>query len=95
MHDHFVFATGHDENTKNATVRSLNSKIVFYVCTYRHVLDIVEKRREAGHSRFPTLSFMVNRSVMNLSFFSARGLQMAITSVPDATHKVSIPSKRY
>lgn len=84
MHDHFLFATGHDENTKNATGTFVKYEEKFYVVTCRHVLEIVEKRREAGQSRFPTLSLMVGRSVMNLSFFTGTGLQMGITPVPDA-----------
>jgi hypothetical protein len=81
MQDHFL-STGHDANTKNATGTFVKFKDRFYVCTCRHVVEIVERRQQAKHSRLPTLAMMVGRSVMNLSFVSAQGLKLGIQSVP-------------
>jgi hypothetical protein len=65
----------HDVNTKNATATFVRLEGRVYACTCRHVVEILEKRKENQHSPFPMLSFIVNERMLNLSFFPAVGLQ--------------------
>lgn len=82
FHDHFL-ATGHDVNTKNATATYVQFEGRVYAVTCRHVLDILERRIENKHSRFPTLALVIDRTVLNLSFFTAEGLKYGIAA-PEA-----------
>ncbi len=85
IQDHFL-ATGHDANTKNATVTYVQFEDRVYAVTCRHVLEILEDRIKAQHSRFPTLALVIDRAVLNLSFFTAEGLKQSIVApqtVPD------------
>lgn len=77
FHDYFM-AHGHDVNTKNATATYVQFEKEIYVVTCRHVLEILQKRQERKHSPFPTLALMVDRGLLNLSFFTADGLQNAL-----------------
>src|ERR1035437_5476523 len=82
LQDHFL-ATGHDENTKNATATFVKFEDRYYACTCRHVIEILAKRQKTKHSRFPTLALVIDRGVLNLSFITAEGIKLGI-AVPNA-----------
>jgi hypothetical protein len=84
LQDHFLRG-GRDKDTKNATATFVQFCGKQYVVTCRHVLEIVQKRKErSDRARFPTMALVVERAVLNLSFFSAQGLQYALrTPKPD------------
>ena len=78
LQDHFLFG-GRDKDTKNATATFVQFEGKRYVVTCRHVLEIVKKRKEkSGPARFPTMALVVGRAILNLSFFSAQGIQYAL-----------------
>ena len=79
IQDHFL-ATGHDVNTKNTTATYVQFEDRVYAVTCRHVLEVLENRIETQHSRFPTLALVINRAVLNLSFFTVEGLKHSMVA---------------
>jgi hypothetical protein len=75
--DYFM-AHGHDVTTKNATATYVQFEGKIFVVTCRHVVEILETRQQTQHSAYPTLALMVDRGLLNLSFFTADGLQSAM-----------------
>jgi hypothetical protein len=84
LQDHFLVG-GHDVDTKNATATFVKFERKHYVVTCRHVLEVVQKRKERDpRTRFPTMALVVGRAILNLSFFSAQGIQYALRApTPD------------
>lgn len=82
FHDYFL-AHGHDVNTKNATATYIQFEGKIYAVTCRHVVEILQKRQQ--HSPYPSLALMVDRGLLNLSFFTADGLQTAMKLPKAAT----------
>lgn len=80
--DYFL-AHGHDVNTKNATATFIQFEGKIYAVTCRHVVEILQKRQQ--HSPYPSLALMVDRGLLNLSFFTADGLQTAMKLPKAAT----------
>jgi hypothetical protein len=80
MQDLFLFG-GHDASTRNATATFVTFKERQYACTCRHAVEIVQKRRQARHSPFPTLALSFDETHIPLSFFTAEGLKDAISIV--------------
>jgi hypothetical protein len=69
------FMAQHDVNTKNATATFVQFKGRVYVCTCRHVVEILKKRKESKNFIFPVLGLIVDRNMLDLSFTSAGELQ--------------------
>jgi hypothetical protein len=80
----YLLAHGHNVDTKNATATFVRFGGRVYVCTCRHVVEILTNRQERGHSVFPTLALMVDRAMLPLSFFTPDGLQLG-QYVPNAS----------
>jgi hypothetical protein len=72
---------GHDASTRNATATFVTFEGKHYACTCRHVVELVQKRRESGYSPYPTLNLFFDRTYIPLSFLTAEGLKDAISIV--------------
>jgi hypothetical protein len=70
----YLLAHGHNVDTKNATATFVRFEGRVYVCTCRHVVQILRNRQERGH--FPTLALWVDRAVLPLSFLTVDGLHL-------------------
>ncbi len=79
LQDHFLH-TGHDEKTRNATVTFVKRHGRHYAVTCRHVADALSDSRTVPGARFPTIALHVNRTVLNLSGFTAQGHVQALQS---------------
>jgi hypothetical protein len=75
--DYFM-AHGHDVSTKNATATYVQFEGRLFAVTCRHVVELLEKRKQGQHSPYPTLALVVDGGLLNLSFFTAEGLQTAM-----------------
>ena len=75
--DYFM-AHGHDVNTKNATATYVQYEGRVFAVTCRHVIEILQERKRQNHSRFPSLALIVDRSLLNLAFFTGDGLHSAM-----------------
>ena len=82
LQDHFL-STGHDDKTKNATVTFVKRRDRHYAVTCRHVAKSVENPQLIPGAKFPTIALHVDRAVLNLSGFTARGHVQAVRS-PDS-----------
>jgi hypothetical protein len=84
LQDHFLFS-GHDKNTRNATATFVQFEGKQYVVTCRHVVEVVKKRKGRDpRERYPTLALVVGRAIINLSLFTAEGMQYSLrTPEPD------------
>jgi hypothetical protein len=79
---------GHDASTRNATATFITFNGRYYACTCRHAVELVQRRREAGHSPFPTLALFFDKTYIPLSFLTAEGLEDAISIVtPEANEE--------
>jgi hypothetical protein len=47
---------GYDESTRNGTATFVQFGGRYYACTCRHMVEITQKRRESGRSKFATLA---------------------------------------
>ncbi len=72
---------GHNASTRNATATFVMFEGKYYACTCRHVVELVQKRREAGYSPFPTLAPFFDKTYIPLSLLTAEGLKDAISIV--------------
>jgi hypothetical protein len=79
--DAYLF-DGFDASTKNATATFIEFSGRHFACTCRHVVEIVNERRENETSPFPTLSLGLKRGFIDLSWYSVDGLRDAMTIVP-------------
>ena len=77
IQDHFL-ATGHDENTPNATATFVKRRGRHYMVTCRHVLESVTKRRDAGGETQLTMALHVDRGVLNLSSVGPEGIVLSV-----------------
>jgi hypothetical protein len=73
---------GYGASTRNATATFIKFSNRYFACTCRHVVERVEKRRQNRASPLPTLSLGLKASFIHLSWYSADGLQDAMTIVP-------------
>jgi hypothetical protein len=79
LQDHFL-GTGHDEKTRNATVTFVKRHGRHYAVTCRHVASAVENPQMVPGAKFPTVALHMDRTVLNLSGFSAQGHVQAVRS---------------
>lgn len=91
LQDHFL-GSGHDDSTHNGTATFIKYGGHHYVCTCRHVAESLGNEVVIGaDTKHPTASLMVGRTVINLSFFTADGLQSALRAPsPDNGYKVDV-----
>jgi hypothetical protein len=73
---------GYDESTRNGTATFVQYAGRYYACTCRHMVEIMQKRRDSGQSRFATLALGYKEGFERLSFFTAEGLNDAVRIVP-------------
>lgn len=66
--------TGHDETTESATGTFIKFKGRLFVCTCRHVFE-AKDNTEKVNAHHPTIALQLNRGALNLSYFTAKGLQ--------------------
>lgn len=75
---HHFLATGHDENTPNATATFVHRKGRHYMVTCGHVLQIVKQRRDSeGESRL-TMALHADQAVLNLSSVGPEGVVLSV-----------------
>ena len=79
LQDHFL-STGHNENTHNGTATFVAYQGQVYACTCRHVADAAQDPA-VNVSPHPTAALVFNRSILNLSFWTAEGLRPALRPV--------------
>ncbi len=79
----YILASGHDENTPNATATFVKRKGRHYLVTCRHVLEFVSKRRTARGERQLTMALQIDGTVLNLSSVSAQGVVLNVRT-PEA-----------
>ena len=73
---------GYDESTRNGTATFVQLGGRYYACACRHMVEITQKRRESGRSKFATLALGYKQGFERLSFFTAEGLNDAVRAVP-------------
>lgn len=85
LQDHFL-GTGHDEKTRSATFTFVKRRGRHYAVTCRHIKDAVTDPKMVPGARNPTVALHLDRAVLNLSYFTARGLALGVRT-PHAEDK--------
>ena len=75
---HHFLATGHDENTPNATATFVKRRGRHYMVTCGHVLQTVTQRRDAEGETQLTMALHVDRAVLNLSSVGPEGVVLSV-----------------
>jgi hypothetical protein len=90
LQDHFL-STGHNETIHNGTATFVNYRGHVYGCTCQHVSDAVDDPAITAGPH-PTAALMVDRVVLNLSFWTAEGLRTALRTVTpgQGQHQVDV-----
>lgn len=84
IQDYFL-GTGHNETTRNATATFVKRNDRHYVVTCRHVVEAVANPNTAPGARLPTMALLIDRTVLNLSYFTPQGLLMPSVRSPEST----------
>ncbi|MEK8093039.1 hypothetical protein WOC76_10965 [Methylocystis sp. IM3] len=77
LQDHFL-ETGHDETTRSATFTFIKRRNRHYAVTCRHVMEAISDPKMVPGARFPTIAIHIDRAVLNLSYFTAKGLSLGV-----------------
>ena len=77
MQHHFL-ATGHDENTPNATATFVKRRGRHYMVTCGHVLQTVRQRRDAEGETQLTMALYADPAVLNLSSVGPEGIVLSV-----------------
>jgi hypothetical protein len=77
LQDHFL-GTGHDETARSATFTFIRRRGRHYAVTCRHIMEAVADPKMVPAAKNPTLALHVDRAVLNLSCFTAKGLALAV-----------------
>lgn len=79
IQDHFL-ETGHNADTRNGTVSFVLFQNRQFAVTCNHVKKDADNPKSVPGASHPTHALCVDRAFLNLSFFSATGLQSILTS---------------
>ncbi|GIK97834.1 MAG: hypothetical protein BroJett029_20430 [Alphaproteobacteria bacterium] len=85
LQDHFL-GTGHDETTRGATFTFVKRRGRHYAVTCRHIMEAVSDPAVVPDARNPTVAIHIDRVVLSLSNFTAKGLALGIRT-PQAESK--------
>ena len=77
---HHFLATGHDENTPNATATFVKRRGRHYMVTCGHVLETVKRRRDAEGETQLTMALRLDRGQLNLSSVGPEGVVLSVRS---------------
>lgn len=77
LHDYFL-GTGRDVSTRTGTFTFVKRHGRHYAVTCRHIAKAVSNPAMVPNARNPTLAIDIDRMVLNLSHFTAKGLAPAI-----------------
>ena len=87
---HHFLATGHDENTPNATATFVKRRGRHYLVTCGHVLQSVTRRRDAEGETQLTMALQVDRGHLNLSSVGPEGVVLSVRSPAAALHSTPV-----
>ena len=85
LQDHFL-SKGHDETTRSATFTFVKRHGRHYAVTCRHIIEAISDPKMIPGARNPTVAIHIGKRVLNLSYFTAKGLALGI-HVPHAETK--------
>ena len=83
---HHFLATGHDENTPNATATFVKRRGRHYMVTCDHVLESVTRRRDAEGETQLTMALRVDGGQLNLSSVGPEGVVLSVRSPAAELH---------
>ncbi len=84
LQDYFL-ATGHGAKTRNGTASFVAFQRRQFAVTCRHVMKAVSNPEVIPGAHHPTIALQIDMTALNLSFFTAAGLQIALKA-PEPEH---------